>query len=71
MGTSLATDNTLFIALMGNPTFYDRFLTYMGGMLATEWTSGRIVEMIRERYEALDTRTAAPAGTLGAEPGEL
>ena len=53
MGTSLATDNTLFIALMGNPTFYDRFLTYMGDMLSTQWTSGRIVEMIRERYLAL------------------
>ena len=53
MGSSNATDNTLFIALMGNPTFYSRFLTYMGRMLATEWTSGRIVGMIRERYEAL------------------
>ena len=53
MGSSLATDNTLFIALMGNPTFYDRFLTYMGGMLSTQWTSGRIVEMIHERYLAL------------------
>ena len=53
MGTSLATDNTLFIALMGNPTFYDRFLTYMGDMLSTQWTSLRIVEMIRERYLAL------------------
>ena len=53
MGTSLATDNTLFIALMGNPTFYDRFLTYMGDMLSTQWTSGRIVEMIHERYLAL------------------
>ena len=52
-GSSNATDNTLFIALMGNPTFYSRFLTYMGRMLATEWTSGRIVGMIRERYEAL------------------
>ena len=40
MGSSNATDNTLFIALMNNPTFYDRFLTYMGEMLATEWTSG-------------------------------
>ena len=53
MGSSLATDNTLFIALMGNPTFYDRFLTYMGDMLSTQWTSGRIVEMIHERYLAL------------------
>ena len=53
MGTSLATDNTLFIALMGNPTFYDRFLTYMGDMLSTQWTSLRIVEMIHERYLAL------------------
>ena len=53
MGSSLATDNTLFIALMGNPTFYDRFLTYMGDMLSTQWTSLRIVEMIRERYLAL------------------
>lgn len=52
-GSSNATDNTLFIALMNNPAFYDRFLTFMGDMLATEWTSGRIVSMIRERYEAL------------------
>ena len=53
MGAQLATDNTLFRALMANPTFYDRFLTFMGEKLATDWTSGNIEAKIRERYEAL------------------
>ena len=30
MGTNKYTDNALFIALMANATFRDRFLTYMG-----------------------------------------
>ena len=39
MGSSNATDNTLFIALMGNPTFYDRGHSPINAqMLATEWT---------------------------------
>ena len=53
MGARLATDNTLFRALMANATFRDRFLTFMGEKMATNWTSSNIEAMIRERYEAL------------------
>ena len=53
MGAGKRTDNSLFIALMNNATFRDQFLHFMGDQLATQWTSGRIVEMIRERYELL------------------
>lgn len=53
MGAGKRTDNALFIALMNNPTFYDRFLTYMGDMLATEWVTSKIVEKIETRYQQL------------------
>lgn len=36
MGVGKRTDNTLFIELMKNPTFYDRFLTYIGKMMAAQ-----------------------------------
>lgn len=55
MGTNKYTDNSLFIALMDNATFQDRFLTYMGQMMATEWTIGNVIGKIQERYEILMT----------------
>ena len=53
MGAGKRTDNSLFIALMNNPTFYDRFLTFMGDMLATEWVTSKIVDKIETRYYEL------------------
>ena len=53
MGVGKRTDNTLFIELMKNPTFYDRFLTYIGKMMATQWTSQKILAKIMTRYEQL------------------
>ncbi|NLF26405.1 MAG: hypothetical protein GX592_00800, partial [Clostridiales bacterium] len=53
MGTNKFTDNALFIALMKNDTFRDRFLTYMGRMMATEWTTENVLKLFTERFEAL------------------
>lgn len=53
MGAGKRTDNTLFIALMQNATFRDRFLTRMGEQMATEWTTRIILEKIETRYYEL------------------
>ena len=55
MGTNKYTDNALFIALMKNATFRDRFLTYMGEMMATEWTTEKVIDKIHTRYDELMT----------------
>ncbi len=55
MGTNKYTDNALFIALMDNATFRDRFLTYMGQMMATEWTTEKVIEKFHTRYDELMT----------------
>ena len=55
MGTNKYTDNALFIALMKNATFRDRFLTYMGEMMATEWTTEKVIEKFHTRYDELMT----------------
>ena len=55
MGTNKYTDNALFIALMDNNTFRDRFLTYMGEMMATEWTTEKVIEKFHTRYDELMT----------------
>ena len=55
MGTNKYTDNSLFIALMNNATFQDRFLTYMGQMMATEWTTEKILDKFHTRYDLLMT----------------
>ena len=55
MGTNKYTDNALFIALMDNATFRDRFLTYMGEMMATEWTTEKVIDKIHTRYDELMT----------------
>lgn len=54
MGTNLRTDNTLFIAAMKNPIFYDRFMTYFGERMATVLTSENIMAKFMERYEVID-----------------
>ena len=53
MGASKRTDNTLFIACMKNPRFYEEFLTYFGEKMATVFTSRNIYDMTMERYETL------------------
>ncbi len=53
-GSLNATDNTLFIACMSNPTFRDRFLTYLGEMLAGNFSSEYVVARFQERYERIE-----------------
>ncbi|NLF26515.1 MAG: hypothetical protein GX592_01350 [Clostridiales bacterium] len=53
MGAGRRTDNALFIALMKNAAFRDRFLTFIGGMMATDWTTEKILRTIEERYNEL------------------
>ena len=65
MGTNKYTDNALFIALMDNATFRDRFLTYMGEMMATEWTTEKVLEKFRVRYDELMTEMPRHATRWG------
>lgn len=54
MGTGKRTDTTLFIACMKNPIFYDRFMTYFGQRMATDFTAENIVSMTEERYHLIE-----------------
>ena len=53
MGNMNRTDNTLFIACMKNPRFRDEFLTYMGEMMATTFTTQHVYDLTMERYNLL------------------
>ena len=53
VGVNNWTDNRLFVALMKNATARDRFLTYMGKMLATDWSTENVVSRIEARYYLL------------------
>lgn len=55
MGTNKGTDNALFIALMKNATFRDRFLTYMGEMMATDWSTEVVLAKFQARYVQLQS----------------
>lgn len=48
MGNGLRTDNTLFVALMRNATFRDRFLTRFGEMMGNEFTTANVKAKINE-----------------------
>ena len=65
MGTNKYTDNSLFIALMNNATFQDRFLTYMGQMMATEWTTEKVLDKFHTRYDLLMTEMPRHAERWG------
>ena len=53
MGNGNRTDNTLFVALMNNSTFRDRFLTRMGELMATDLTTRNIVDKMNDRIQEL------------------
>ena len=53
MGTNKGTDNTLFIALMKNATFRDRFLTVFGEKLAADWSTTTVTQKFTQRYNEL------------------
>ena len=53
MGNGNRTDNTLFVALMNNSTFRDRFLTRMGELMATDLTTRNIVDKMNARIQEL------------------
>ena len=54
MGNKNRTDNTLFIACMKNPTFCDRFLTFLGEKMATTYSADNITKMAEEFYNAIE-----------------
>jgi len=54
MGTGKRTDTTLFVSCMKNPIFRDRFLTYFGQRMGTDFTAENIVNMAEERYYVID-----------------
>ncbi len=68
-GSSNATDNTLFIALMHNPTFYDRFLTHMGEQLATTFSTENVLPKFLERQELLEPMLDQYQAKWGYETG--
>ena len=54
VGVRNATDNTLFIACMKNPTFREAFLTYIGEKLATDFSTENVLRRFQERYARLE-----------------
>ena len=52
-GAENKTNNKLFIALMKNPTFFDNYCTFMGQMMATDWSTQSVIADIEARYNAL------------------
>lgn len=52
-GSGNKTNNKLFIALMKNPTFFDNYCTFMGKMLATDWSTQSVMNDIEKRYNEL------------------
>lgn len=53
MGNSFRTDNALFVALMKYEPFYDRFLTRLGQLMATDLTTRNVVDKVNERLALL------------------
>ena len=53
MGNANRTDNSLFIACMKNDTFRDRFLTYLGQKMATDFSTEALLARFEERYYQL------------------
>ena len=53
VGTDLKTDNTLFVELMKNAGVQDRFLTILGNLMATNFSTENVLSKIDERYNAL------------------
>jgi hypothetical protein len=53
-GAGRRTDNTLFIACMKNPVFCEKFLTYFGEQMATNFSSENVVARSYERYERIE-----------------
>lgn len=53
VGSVTSDDNTLFIALMNNSKVRDRFLTRMGELLATAFSSENVCGKIMDRYDIL------------------
>lgn len=55
VGNGNRTDNTFFILCMANDTFRDRFLTYLGQQLATNFSAESVISRFKTRYELLQT----------------
>lgn len=53
MGNGYRTDNTLFVELMKNDTFYDMFLTRLGELMATDLTTQNLLNKVNERISVL------------------
>lgn len=53
-GSENKTDNRLFVALMKNEKFFDEYCTFMGQMLATDWSTESVVAAIKTRYDELE-----------------
>ena len=53
MGNQNHTDNSLFIGCMKNATFVDRFLTYLGGKMATTYSAANIRALTETFYNDL------------------
>lgn len=52
-GSGNKTNNKLFIALMKNEKFFDEYCTFMGEMLATDWSTESVLALIKQRYDEL------------------
>ena len=54
MGIGQSTDTTLFRGCMRNPTFRDQFLTYLGEMLATTFSTENVLEKFEAQYRRIE-----------------
>ena len=53
-GAGKRTDNTLFIACMRNPIFFERFMTYFGERMATTFSTKNVLDKFEAHYEKIE-----------------
>lgn len=53
-GAGKRTDNTLFIACMRNPIFFDKFMTYFGEQMATTFSTKNVLAKMGAHYAKIE-----------------
>ena len=57
MGRNKNTDNRLIVAFMRNPRLRERFLTYLGEMMVSAYSSENVLKLIEDYYNAVKAIT--------------
>lgn len=53
-GAGNRTDNTLFIACMRNPIFFEKFMTYFGEQMATTFSTKNVLARMEDHYAKIE-----------------